>query len=278
MIDLQVNGYAGIDFLTADAEEWSVAARAMAQDGVGAYVANLITSPYDVLSRAIRVAGKVASIDARNAASCLGAHLEGPFLSLAKRGTHPQSHLRLPDHSFVRSLLSYGPVLGMTLAPELPGALDLIAWLRSRNVLVSLGHSDATAEQAHAGFDAGAQTVTHLFNGMSQPTSRAPGLAGVALTRSDVAVQIICDEVHLAPEMVALGVAAASTRFVLVTDALSAAGAPDGNYRLGDLEITLADGTARIPMDTSQAASDPSPVPSAAQSPRGPRLKALSSP
>jgi N-acetylglucosamine-6-phosphate deacetylase len=142
--------------------------------------------------------------------------------------------------------MAAGPVVGITLAPELPGALELIGELARRGVLVALGHSDATAAEAHAGFDAGARTVTHVFNAMSTPTSRAPGLAGVALVRPDVLVQLICDGEHLAPETAALVLATAPGRFVLVTDALSAAGAPDGDYCLGhDVEVLLRDGRAR---------------------------------
>lgn len=244
-VDLQVNGYAGVDFLTSDAEAWAVAARAMARDGVTAYVANLITSPVDLITRSVQVGGEVVAEGEPGAARCLGVHLEGPFLAPRRRGTHPLRHLREPDRSLLEPVLAAGPVVGVTIAPELPRAVGLIAWLSSIGVLVSLGHSDATAEQAHDGFDAGARAVTHVFNGMSQPTSRAPGLTGVALARDDVAVQMICDGVHLAPETAALVVAAAGSRFVLVTDALSAAGAPDGRYRLGDVEVTKADGQAR---------------------------------
>lgn len=245
LVDLQVNGYAGVDLLTSPPEQWAVAARAMARGGVTAYVANLITSPSELLTQGVRTAGVVVASPAAGAARLLGAHLEGPFLSPARRGTHPAEHLRDPDVPSVARLVDDGPVVGVTIAPELPGALDVIAWLRAREVLVALGHSDATAAESHAGFDAGARTVTHVFNGMSQPTSRAAGLAGVALARPDVAVQLICDGEHLAPEIVALIVQAARSRFVLVTDALSAAGAPDGRYRIGGVEIAMVHGRAR---------------------------------
>lgn len=244
LVDLQVNGYAGVDFLTAPAGEWPVAARAMARDGVTAFVANLITSPPAMLTHSVQVAGVVAASPAAGAARLLGAHLEGPFLSPARRGTHPAEHLRAPEVSWLERVVDVGPVVGVTIAPELTGALDVVRWLRARGVLVSLGHSGATAAESHAGFDAGARTVTHVFNGMSQPTSREAGLAGVALTRPEVAVQLICDGVHLAVEIVALVVSAARSRFVLVTDALSAAGAPDGRYRMGEVDIVMVGGRA----------------------------------
>jgi N-acetylglucosamine-6-phosphate deacetylase len=121
-----------------------------------------------------------------------------------------------------------GPVVGVTIAPELPGALEVIGWLAARGILVALGHSDATAAVANAGFDAGARTVTHVFNAMSGLASRAPGLAGTALARADVAVQAIVDGRHLSAETAAVVVAAAGRRLVLVSDALAAAGARTG--------------------------------------------------
>lgn len=245
MVDLQVNGYAGVDFLTAPPEKWLRAARAMARDGVTSFVANLITATEDVLRGAVRSAGAVVDRGHPDGARCLGAHLEGPFLSAARRGTHPERHLRAPDLRLLDWLAAAGPVVGLTIAPELPGALEVIEAARDRGVLVSLGHSDADAVAAHAGFDAGARTVTHVFNGMSTPTSRAPGLAGVALSRPDVTVQMICDGVHLAAETAGLVVAAAASRLVLVTDALSATAAPDGRYRVGEVPVTTTGGVAR---------------------------------
>lgn len=245
MVDLQVNGFAGVDFLGGDVGGWLAASRVLARGGVTSYVANLITSPESAVTEALGVATKVQAVGSADGARLLGAHLEGPFLSPAKAGTHPAEHLRAPDVALLARLVEAGPVVGVTLAPELPGALELIAWLRARSVLVALGHSDADAAAAHAGFDAGATAVTHVFNAMSTPTARSPGLAGVALARPGVAVQLICDGVHLARDTVALVVAAAGERFVLVTDAMSAASAGPGQYRLGVIEVSVVDDVAR---------------------------------
>jgi N-acetylglucosamine-6-phosphate deacetylase len=245
MVDCQVNGYAGVDFLTGDAEGWVRAARAMAGAGVTAYVANLITAPEPMTCAALATAEEVRSSTPADAAELVGAHLEGPFLSADRAGTHPLEHLRAPDPEVARRLLDAGPVIGMTIAPELPGAIELVARLHDEGLLVALGHSDATADQAHAGFDAGAAAVTHVFNGMSAPRARAPGLAGVALVRGDVAVQMICDGVHLDADVVRLVIAAAGDRFVLVTDALSAADAGAGTHRLGSMTLSVVDGWAR---------------------------------
>jgi N-acetylglucosamine-6-phosphate deacetylase len=154
-----------------------------------------------------------------------------------------------PHVALTARLLDAGPVVLMTLAPELPGAPELVAFLRERGVVVSCGHTDATAEEAHRTFDAGAAAVTHLFNAMRPLGHRDPGIAGTALARPDVVVQIIVDGVHLAPEVVQLVWRAAAGRMALVTDAMAAAGAGavDGSYNLGSQEVVVRDGVARGP-------------------------------
>ena len=129
-------------------------------------------------------------------------HLEGPFLSPNRLGTHEAASRRDPDLALLERLLDSGPVRLMTLAPELPGATELIDRLLERGVAVSLGHTDATAEQANAAFDRGARSVTHLYNAMRPFLHRDPGIVGAALARDDVVVWIIVDGIHLAPETV----------------------------------------------------------------------------
>ena len=228
-VDLQVNGYAGIDLLT-EPERWREVAEALARLGVTTWQPTLVSAPPEQTVGALRTIG-------------LGVHLEGPFLALA--GAHPPDCLRPPDGVLLRTLLEAGRVTCVTLAPELPGALELIAELRARNIVVSLGHSAADAAAAHAAFDRGAQTVTHLFNVMRAFSHRDPGLAGAALARADVIVQVICDGVHLAPETVLLAWRAARGRLAVVSDATAAAGCGDGRYRLGVAEVVVRDGVAR---------------------------------
>lgn len=249
-VDLQLNGYAGVDFNSDPAGRWDTARVALARDGVGRFVANVITASPADQERAVRVAARVvAGQRARelpdvSAARLVGAHLEGPFLSRERAGTHPVAHLRDPDPSLLDALLQAGPVVGLTIAPELPGAPGLIRYAGTRGLLVALGHSAATEAEADRGFDAGASTVTHLFNGMSPLTGRNAGLAGVALARDDVTVQLICDRVHLSEMTIRLALRAAAGRWVLVTDAIAATGRPDGRYRLGGVEVTVRAGTA----------------------------------
>jgi N-acetylglucosamine-6-phosphate deacetylase len=185
----------------------------------------------------------------------LGVHLEGPFLSEARIGAHPLHARRDPDVALAERLLAAGPVTYMTLAPELDGAVELIDALHARGVVVSCGHSDATAAEAARAFDRGVATVTHLFNAMRPFHHREPGIAGAALARDDVVVQVILDGVHLAEDTARFVYAAARGRIALVTDAIAAAGVGDGVYDVGGLEVTVTDGVPRIAGGGSLAGS-----------------------
>src|SRR5205085_5130849 len=165
----------------------------------------------------------------------LGVHLEGPFISTKRLGTHVAAARRDPDLGMLERLLDGGPVRLMTLAPELPGADRLIERLLERGVVVSLGHSDATAAQANGAFDRGARMVTHIFNAMRPFGHRDPGIAGAALARGDVVVQMILDGIHLARETALVTWHAAAGRLALVTDAVTPAGGGEGAYTLGSL-------------------------------------------
>jgi N-acetylglucosamine-6-phosphate deacetylase len=182
-------------------------------------------------------------------------HLEGPFLSKKRLGIHSPAARRDPDLSLLERLLDAGPVRMMTLAPELPGANELIDRLHLGSVAVSAGHTDATAAEAKLAFDRGVHAVTHLFNAMRPFRHRDPGLAGAALARSDVVVQIILDGVHLAEETASVTWQAARGRVALVTDAVAAAGMGDGSYFLGGSEIEVRNGVARSPDDVLAGSS-----------------------
>ena len=241
-VDLQVNGFAGVDFLRADADGFRRAGEALLETGVTSYLPTLVTAPEKALLGAL---AEVPS-DAEGP-RVLGAHVEGPFLAPGRLGVHPPAARRDPDPALLDRVLAAGPVRLMTLAPELPGAGELIDALVSRGVAVSLGHTDASAEQAHAAFDRGARSVTHLFNAMRPFSHRDPGVAGAALARSDVTVLVILDGFHLAAETAAFVWRAAAGRVALVTDAVAGAGLGDGSYTLGAVEIEVAAGAARGP-------------------------------
>src|SRR5512132_531563 len=239
-VDLQVNGFAGVDFFSAEAEGYRRAGRALLECGVTAYQPTFITSPEEEL------VGALAEVPVNGAAPrVLGAHLEGPFISPERLGTHPAEARRDPDRALLERLLAAGPVSHVTLATELPGAHQLVDLLCERGVTVSCGHSDATAAEARLAFARGVKTVTHIFNAMRPFAAREPGLAGAALVASDVVVQVILDGVHLADDTARLVWQAAGGRVAIVTDAIAAAHAGDGAYTIAGVDFEVEDGVAR---------------------------------
>src|SRR2546423_3008178 len=182
-VDLHVNGFAGVDFFAADAAGYRRAGQALLRTGVTAYQPTFITSSEDALESALREVPTGST-----APRILGVHLEGPFIAPERLGTHPATERRDPDVELLERLLAAGRISHVTLAPQLPGAFELVDLLRSRGVTVSCGHSNATAVQAHEAFARGAKTVTHLFNAMRPFAAREPGLAGAALASGDVFV------------------------------------------------------------------------------------------
>jgi N-acetylglucosamine-6-phosphate deacetylase len=178
----------------------------------------------------------------------LGAHLEGPFLAAARRGAHNADYLRAPDAADVDGLIAAarGTLRQMTIAPELPGALDVIPQLVDAGVVVAVGHTEATAEQTHAAFDAGARMLTHAFNAMPGIHHRAPGPVVAALEDDRVTLELILDGEHVHADVARLLLEQAPGRVALVTDAMAAAGADDGDYRLGSLNVSVRNGLAHL--------------------------------
>jgi N-acetylglucosamine-6-phosphate deacetylase len=250
MVDLQVNGAVGVDLAAAEDTGWARVAQHLARHGVTAFCPTFITAPLMRLRAALAA---TASARARGAgrprARVLGAHLEGPFLSPVRPGAHAAQHLRAPDAAALDALLhgaAEAPAI-VTLAPELPGALEAIARLAGAGVAVALGHSDATAAQAHAAAGAGARLTTHLFNAMRPLHHREPGLVGAALTDQRLVSGLVVDGVHVADDVVALAFAAAPGRIALVSDAVAAAGMAPGPFRVGPVEAhAAADGPPRL--------------------------------
>jgi N-acetylglucosamine-6-phosphate deacetylase len=237
-VDLQVNGFGGVDFLSADETGYEIAGQALVRYGVTAYQPTLVSSPIDVTVEALRQLAKVAS---HGGPRILGAHLEGPFISPRWKGAHDERFIIEPDLDVAERLCQAGPVTYLTIAPELPGGFELLDWLVARGIVVSVGHTDADAAVAHRAFNRGARAVTHLHNAQRRFAARDPGISGVAQARDDVAVKVIADFVHLARETVHIAWRCARSRLVLVTDAISAAGVGEGTYRLGDRTIYVTD-------------------------------------
>ena len=240
LVDLHVNGFAGVDFLEADTDELRRAARALAHAGVTAFLPTLVTAPPE------RLVAALTEIAASDAPGIVGAHLEGPFISAERLGAHPASARLDPSLGLLKRLLAAGPVRLVTLAPELPRAHDLIRGLQERELTVSLGHSNATADEANAAFDLGVRTVTHVFNAMRPFAHRDPGIAGAALAHEDVIVQAIFDGVHLAPETEAVLWRATRGRLALVSDHAAVEGGQHPDGTLAGSTATLLDCVRRL--------------------------------
>jgi len=243
-IDVQVNGFAGADFSFTDLGGYRMAADAMAATGITAYQPTYICLPSNAYGPALEVASEAQRLI--DAPRLIGVHLEGPFLSPERIGAHDVGNTRQPDIDWAAAMLTKGPVSYTTVAPELPGAFDLIRFFTGAGITVGLGHSDADAGTAGAAFDAGARAVTHLFNAQRPWHHRDPGIAGAALVRNDVTVTIILDGHHLAAETVAMIRRSAPGRIALITDAISAAGQPPGEFEVGDRTVIARNGTARL--------------------------------
>jgi len=248
LIDLHVHGGAGHDVMEGSDESLAAIERMMARHGVTSYCPTTVTAPLDktltaldALSEAAKRAVSNGRCDSPRARS-LGIHLEGPFLSQARRGVHPSLYLQPPSVEMFDLMWDAAArqVRVLTLAPELDGALELISNASRRGVCVSIGHSNATLPQALAGIQAGARHATHSFNAMRRLDHRDPGLIGAILTDRNVTADIIADGIHVDPVVVDLfmrtkGVDGA----VLITDGISAIGMPDGIYKLGSFKVEV---------------------------------------
>lgn len=255
-IDGHVHGGGGAQCNTADPDEVAAVARFHASHGTTGLVATTVAAPFDDLRVALTAIARCA--DSSGGVSVLGAHVEGPFLSRSQPGAMDPDAFLAPDVGVAEQLLSAGQgrVLMMTVAPELPGALELIASLVRSGVAVSVGHSEASFAETVAGVRAGASSATHVFNAMPAFDHRDPGVVGAVLDCADVSCELICDGVHLAPAALRLVLRAKGAAGVrLVTDAIEAAGMPDGEYRLGELVVTVLNGQARIAGGGSLAGS-----------------------
>jgi N-acetylglucosamine-6-phosphate deacetylase len=246
--DVHIHGAKGHDVMEATAEALGVMGGFLAQHGTGSFLATTVTAPLDATLRSLSGLAKLlARPVAEGQARPVGIHLEGPFLSHAKRGVQPPEHLLAPDIAVFDRFFdaAEGQVRLMTLAPELPGATELAAHATARGVRVSLGHSDATTAETRAVIAAGAISATHTFNAMRPLDHREPGILGTVLTEDALYAEMICDGIHTAPEMVKLWWRAKGPeRAILVTDAMSAAGMPDGEYQLGGFSVQVANGRA----------------------------------
>ena len=246
--DVHIHGAAGHDVMEATPDALDTMGTFLASRGTSAYLATTVTASLDATLRALDgLANEIAKLPQPGRARPLGIHLEGPFLSHEKRGVQPAEHLLAPSIATFDRMVeaAHGHVRLITVAPELPGAVELVAHATSRGVRVSLGHSNAIAAEARAAIAAGAVSATHTFNAMRALDHQEPGILGIVLTTDELYSELICDGIHSKPEIVRLWWRCkGSERAILVTDAMSAAGMPDGEYQLGGFPVQVKDGRA----------------------------------
>ena len=247
-IDMHVHGGGGADFMTGTPEAVRQAARTHARFGTTGMLATTLTAAREAIDGAVVAARSVMREGRRDdEARILGIHLEGPYICQSRRGAQPPAFIRPPDLEEFRHWIdiSEGTVRQITMAPEEPGAKELVELAVAEQVIVSVGHSDAHGWQVADAAGWGAKQATHLFNGMRGVHHRDPGVAGAALALPEYMVEVIADGVHLDPMIVRMIAAAKGCDgVILITDAIEGAAMPDGEYQLGGNAVTVKDGTA----------------------------------
>lgn len=251
-VDVHTHGALGHDFGSADTEGIRAAIAHHVRRGTTTLVASVATAPLDVLAERVATLGALV----RNG-EIAGIHLEGPYLSAGHRGAHAMDLLRTPDVDEIRRLLEIAPgtVRMVTIAPELPGARDVIRFLVSEGVTVAIGHTSCTARRAQVAFDWGATMVTHAYNGMPSLHHREAGPLGAAIVDDRVTVELILDGHHVGREAVEVIRRAAGTRLALVSDAMAATGLGDGEYSIAGSPVVVRDGVAMLSDGSSLAGS-----------------------
>ena len=246
-LDIHFHGIAGQDVMNASRQGFHEIALHLARAGVSRFLPTTVTASLDTtLSSLERMAEYIEAAPLEGTSQAAGVHIEGPFLSHAKRGMHPSEHLLSPSPELLGRLweAARGHIRLMTIAPELPGALETIRHATALGIRSSMGHSTATQAEAIAGLQNGVVSATHTFNAMREFDHREPGILGIALDRDDLYADLICDGFHVAPEAVRLWLKMKGPqRAILITDCLSAAGRPNGTYMAGDTVVHL-DGDA----------------------------------
>ncbi len=257
-LDIHVHGAGGRDVMEAAPDAVGGVARMLARYGTTSFLATTVTAPVDATLQALeQIATAIEAAPIAGGAHPIGIHLEGPFLSHAKRGVHPAAQLQVPSITLFDRFYeaARGHIRLMTIAPELPGAPEMMAHAAGRGVRLSVGHSNARAAETRSGITAvrnvatemngkpGQVSATHTFNAMRALDHREPGILGVVLDDEDMYAELICDGIHVLPELVRLWFRSKGPeRALLVTDGMAATGMPDGHYKLGELDVQVKDG------------------------------------
>ena len=248
-LDIHIHGAKGHDVMDADADGLHAMQRFLARRGTGHYLATTVTASIDsTLAALSRLADAIDRATPEDEAIPVGIHLEGPFLSHAKRGVHQTEFLQPPSIELFDRFqqAARGHILLLTIAPENEGSRDLIRHAAQAGVRVSLGHTNATASEARAAIAAGATSATHTYNAMRALDHREPGVLGVVLDDQRLYAELICDGIHVAPELVRLWLRLKAERAMLITDGISATGMGDGRFALGPLAVDVKDGRCSL--------------------------------
>lgn len=242
-IDLHGHGGGGAAFDNG-AEEIATALAVHRAHGTTRSVISLVANPLVDVRESLALVASLAEADP----TIVGSHLEGPFLAIGRRGAHAPEFLREPDPQTIQGLIDAGrgTIRQVTIAPELPGALDAVRQFVDAGLVVAIGHTEADEHVARAAFDAGATLVTHVFNAMPGIHHRDPGPIAAAFDDDRVSLELVADGVHVHPSVVQMVFRAAPHRVALVTDAMAAAGGADGHYRLGSLNVDVRGGIAHL--------------------------------
>jgi N-acetylglucosamine-6-phosphate deacetylase len=241
-IDLHIHGGAGHDVMEPSDAAFEAVSKHLAKTGVTSFLPTSVTASVEATLRALEHLGRAIQKQTASGAKPIGIHLEGPFISTAKCGVHPVHEIKEPSIDLLERFwqASNGTIKIVTLAPELPNAIEFTRACVAKKIVVSLGHSNADAAATKACVDAGASHATHTFNAMRALDHREPGILGVVLSDDRVSADIIVDNVHVAPEMVKVFLRAKGAKAVLITDAISATGMPNGKYKLGGFEVDVS--------------------------------------
>lgn len=253
LIDLHVHGASGFDFMDGNSESVLRITNFLLREGITRFLATTLTEGRNRILKAIEAIVGVA----RSSPSILGIHLEGPYLSYSRRGAHNPLFLRRPVLREIEGFLEAGGGLirRVTIAPELEGSMEAIACLSSQGVLVSLGHSEADYATSIRAFLQGARLVTHVFNGMDPLHHRTPNLLSFALGFGEIFLELVADGVHVAPEIMRIVLACKPDKTVIASDMIRATGMEDGVYEMGEEEIEIRGGVARLVSSGSLAGS-----------------------
>jgi len=250
-LDVHIHGAGGHDVMEASAEAMAAVSKTVARHGTTSMVATTVTASPEVTIRSVEGLAKYICVQHETAdarAEVLGIHFEGPFISPARRGVHPPEWIKLPSADFLEKLLqaAEGNAQILTIAPELLGAMPCIDAARKAGMVVAMGHTDATYEQARAAIAHGARHAVHVYNAMRPFSHRDSGVIGAVLTSPDVSAELIADGVHVDDAAMRLLLQAKGAGgVVLISDGISATGMPDGKYMLGQFEVTVSGGVCR---------------------------------